>query len=226
MSQTFEPVTSRPDTKERILDAAEKLFADHGVTATSLRQITAAAGVNLAAVNYHFQSKDALAAAVLRRKLEPINEERLRRLDELEASAAGPLELEAVLDCFVQPVFEARYRKGLGHFPRFMARLSIEPGEWVASVLQPSLGPLLVRFFGAFQRALPQADPQEIFWGIFFGVGSFVHTLAHPTLFTLMARTHGIRPDDERVAHRLVCFFAAGLRGLTEDARTPGGNGQ
>lgn len=225
MSQTFKSAT-RPATKERILDAAEKLFADHGVTATSLRQITASAGVNLAAVNYHFQSKDALAAAVLRRKLEPINEERLRRLDELEASTADSLKLEAVLDCFVQPVFDPRYRKGLAHFPRFMARLSLEPGEWVASVLQPSLGPLLVRFSGALQRALPQASSQEIFWGIFFGVGSFVHTLANPYLFSLMARAQDVRPDDERVAYRLVCFFAAGLRGLAADAGPAGGNGQ
>ena len=73
------------DTKERLLDAAESLFADHGFAATSLRMITSAAGVNLASVNYHYGSKEALIQAVLERRLGPLNRDRLRRLDAIEA---------------------------------------------------------------------------------------------------------------------------------------------
>ena len=76
------------DTKERILDVAEHLFADSGFTATSLRDITSAAGVNLASVNYHFGSKEGLLSAVLHRRIGPLNERRLARLDEIERFTA------------------------------------------------------------------------------------------------------------------------------------------
>src|SRR5215831_1778832 len=94
-------------TKERILNAAERLFSRHGIEATSLRTITAEAGVNLAAVNYHFQSKDALVRSVVARRVGPVNERRLALLDGYEAAAGdGPLALEQVLDAFLRPVLE------------------------------------------------------------------------------------------------------------------------
>ena len=86
------------DTKDRILDTAERLFADKGYPATSLRDITNEAGVNLAAVNYHFGSKEALLSAVLDRRIGPVNEKRLELLDAAEAQAGNqPLALETVL---------------------------------------------------------------------------------------------------------------------------------
>src|SRR5437764_13750276 len=77
-------------TKQRILDTAESLFMEHGFEATSLRSITAAAGVNLAAVNYHFGSKEELFQSVLTRRLDPMNHARLSLLTRLEAAAAPP----------------------------------------------------------------------------------------------------------------------------------------
>src|SRR5579871_5345079 len=94
-------------TKDRILDTAERLFARDGFEATSLRAITAEAGVNLAAVNYHFQSKEALVRAVIGRRMGPVNEKRLAMLDACETAAGdGPLPLEGVLEAFVRPVLE------------------------------------------------------------------------------------------------------------------------
>src|SRR5262252_5809342 len=77
-------------TKDRILDAAEALFMEHGFEATSLRSITAAAGVNLAAVNYHFGSKEELFQAVLTRRLDPMNQERIELLEALEREPKPP----------------------------------------------------------------------------------------------------------------------------------------
>src|SRR5579863_9327890 len=94
-------------TKDRLLDAAERLFAQHGIEATSLRVITREAGVNLAAVNYHFQSKEALMHAVIARRLDPINEKRLAMLDACEAKAGeGPLAVDEVLHALLGPIFE------------------------------------------------------------------------------------------------------------------------
>src|SRR5689334_12024668 len=95
------------NTKDRILDTAERLFARDGVEATSLRAITTEAGVNLAAVNYHFQSKEALLHAVIARRVGPMNTRRIELLNAVEARAFGDLlPVAQVLDAFLRPVFE------------------------------------------------------------------------------------------------------------------------
>src|ERR1700689_3627548 len=94
-------------TKDRILNAAERLFARDGFEATSLRAITAEAGVNLAAVNYHFQSKEALVQAVIGRRMGPVTARRLALLDAYEAEAGdAAVPLEKLLDAFLRPVVE------------------------------------------------------------------------------------------------------------------------
>src|SRR5436309_2575270 len=95
-------IEQRVDTKTKILDAAENLFGHNGFEATSLRDITAAAAVNLAAVNYHFQSKDSLIDALIQRRIEPINRRRMAMLDE-----AGPNpSIEQIVEAFVLPLLE------------------------------------------------------------------------------------------------------------------------
>src|SRR5215468_2668082 len=94
-------------TKARILDAAEVLFMEHGFEATSLRAITAAAGVNLAAVNYHFGSKEELFQAVLTRRLDPMNQERVDLLTRLENEVAPrPLPCERILNAMFMPALK------------------------------------------------------------------------------------------------------------------------
>src|ERR1043165_3486317 len=107
---TLRAVKPQHETRTRILDAAEELFMQHGFEGTSMRLLTTQAGVNLAAVNYHFGSKDALIEAVFRRRLDPINAARIAELDRLEKEArernpAAPVRLaaEAVIRAFVGP---------------------------------------------------------------------------------------------------------------------------
>ena len=100
---------SRPKrtTKDKIMDAAEKLFAKKGFHGASLRNITTAAGVDLALVNYHFGSKERLLAAVLDRRGQVLNEERLQRLAAVRLSAAPhPPSTEAVVDAFLDPILD------------------------------------------------------------------------------------------------------------------------
>src|SRR5579863_10630017 len=99
MNEIFQ---EKPDTKSRILDAAEKLFAMNGFKPTSLRDITAEAQVNLAAVNYHFQSKDSLIDAVIARRIEPVNR---KRMEMLEAAGPNP-SVEQILTAFLAPVLD------------------------------------------------------------------------------------------------------------------------
>src|SRR5439155_11060378 len=95
-------VKPQHETRTRILDAAEELFMQHGFEATSMRVLTARAGVNLAAVNYHFGSKHALIEAVFRRRLDPMNTARIAALERLEKDAGGhALPPETIIRAFI-----------------------------------------------------------------------------------------------------------------------------
>ncbi|MGH8722039.1 MAG: TetR/AcrR family transcriptional regulator, partial [Burkholderiales bacterium] len=113
-------------TRTRILDAAEELFMQHGFEGTSMRQLTSRAGVNLAAVNYHFGSKDALIEAVFRRRLDPMNAARLAALDRLEDLSA-----ENIIRAFIGPSLRLiEDAKGGGrNFIRLLGRTYTEPAK-------------------------------------------------------------------------------------------------
>src|SRR5882672_4712439 len=106
---------AKTSPKDRILDAAEKLFAKQGFDGTSMRQLTVAAGMNLAAVNYHFGDKESLYAAMIGRRLRPLNEARLASLERAEQEAGGqPVPLARIIELLVRPVFELSKDKSRG----------------------------------------------------------------------------------------------------------------
>ena len=130
------------DTKEQILDVAERLFADRGFHATPLRDITSEAGVNLASVNYHFGSKEALLAAVLERRLSPVNARRLELLDAIEAAAGtGAPNAEEVIRAFLSPPFQKRHEWGAGgdNFLRLLGTYSLGNERAVSRHLLPTV---------------------------------------------------------------------------------------
>jgi AcrR family transcriptional regulator len=218
MNQSFESSAGR-NTKDRILDAAEHLFADHGFAATSLRQITAEADVNLAAVNYHFKSKESLLSAVIERTLSPINRRRMELLDELEGSSSvGPPQLEAVVRAFVRPAFEAKSTnpEGMRHFPRLMARVMAEPQEWAAPVLLPALHAITNRFMPMFQKAMGVNSRTTVVWGAQFTIGCMTRCLTAPEFIHTITEETVPKEDMEQILDRVVCFIVGGLQALAE----------
>ena len=198
------------DTKERILDAAEQLFADFGFATTSLRDITGEAGVNLASVNYHFGSKEALLNALLERRIAPINELRLQRHDEVErASGAMGQEMEQVLRAFHAPPFEIQAECGVGdrRFVRLLGRLHSETNEEFRTAFINQFMTILNRFTNALQRALPDVEPTEIGDRFWFLIGAMAHTMMWPQT---PGSTDTSR-DPEDTIESLIQFGAAGL---------------
>ena len=201
-----------PTTKTRILDAAERLFAELGFADTSLRSITAEAGANLAAVNYYFQSKEALLEAVLARRIGPINRERLSLLDACEAQAGdNPPPIEGLIRAFLAPVLSASHQ-GLAGFVRLFGRMHAEPGEAVEAVFHGQFAEIKSRFVAAFRRAMPNVPAEEMFWGVHFLIGAMAHTMSG--LHHLKFISDGLcdPSDSEAILNRLVAFFAAGFR--------------
>jgi AcrR family transcriptional regulator len=196
-------------TKERILGAAETLFARHGFAGASLRQVTAAAHVNLAAVNYHFGSKDNLIEEVFRRRLDELNE---RRLDALAtALASGTPKLEDVLGAFIRPALALSIDPSGGHaFMRVLARAYAEHDERLRKFLSDNYGHVLREFAAAIQRLLPHLDRETLYWRLDFITGALTHSMADfgpmKQRGTVSAPVHR-----ERAAAELVRFAAAGL---------------
>jgi len=208
------------DTKTRILDAAERLFVEHGFEATSLRQLTTAAGVNLAAVNYHFGSKEELFQAVLTRRLDPMNQERIERLEKLEREASGkPLSCEKILFAMLIPALRLARdeRRGGKNFLRLLGRAYADPAPFIRHFLSRQYAEMIGRYKEAFLRALPQLSRQELTWRLHFVMGALSYTLAGTDALKLFAQVTDT-DNDELLLQRLAPFLVAGLKAppLTE----------
>ncbi|HEV1287576.1 MAG TPA: TetR family transcriptional regulator [Bryobacteraceae bacterium] len=193
----------RSDTKTRILDAAEKLFGEKGFDGTSLREITTEADVNLAAVNYHFQSKDSLIEAVILRAAGPANGRRLAMLE-----AAGPkATVEQIVEAFVSPVLEYDYHS----IAPLMARVLSSP-EIMQRVFKQHIETLSRRFADAIAVALPELSAAERMWRLHFTAGAMAHTVTRaPLMRDLFGGVLDIN-DRQLLIARLVRFAAAGFR--------------
>ena len=202
-------------TKVAILNATERLVAAHGFGATSLRAITAAAGVNLAAVNYHFATKDALILAMLNRRMKPLNEARLALLDRFEAEAGqNPVPVEKILEALFRPVLEliARPSKGGRSFLRLLALCLAEPGAYLKPLVQKEFAEKTRRFHAALRRSLPGLSAVETHWRLHFAHGAFFHAVAHSQVLELSSNGRCRLTNVENVLDRLINFCAAGLR--------------
>jgi AcrR family transcriptional regulator len=190
------------ETKEKILDTAERLIGEQGYAATSLRQVIATAGVNLAAVHYHFGSKEELLDAVVARKVTPVNEARVALLERVEAeSAGGRPDVEKVLEAFFQPMVEVASRSP--GFPRLMGRMYAE--GMLPQVVSKHFRTTGMRFVDALQRALPGLPQTELLWRIHFMIGAMAHTMCVPPNFPLEATDVAPR------IRQLVTFLQAGF---------------
>jgi AcrR family transcriptional regulator len=204
------------DTKTRILDAAESLFMEHGFEATSLRSLTTAAGVNLAAVNYHFGTKEELFQAVLTRRLDPMNQERIDLLQRVEREAVGrALSCEKILFAMLIPALRlARDEKRGGkNFLRLLGRAYADPAPFIRHFLSAQYGDMIGLYKEAFLKALPHLSRQELTWRLHFVMGALSYTLAGTDALKLFAQMTAVEQyDDELLLQRLAPFLVAGLK--------------
>lgn len=197
------------DTKSRILDAAERLFAEHGFAATSVRALAEEAGVHLAAANYHFGSKQALLRTVIERRVGGVNEERLKRLARLRSRADGkPLEVEAVLDALLRPVLADHAAVEIRSISAMIFR---EPTETLGPVLLEVFGEVTDRFTEALGESLPHLGEYELTERLQLLIGTMVHVASGHLDFFLRSRELPARPP-EQLVEALTVFLGAALR--------------
>ncbi|MEN1940388.1 TetR family transcriptional regulator [Luteimonas sp. MJ246] len=197
-------------TKDRILGAAEELFAQHGFSGTSLRQVTGRADVNIAAVNYHFGSKENLINEVFRRRMDDMSRQRLAMLAEARASRPG--ELAPVLAAFVEPALAlARDRQGGGAFIRVIARAYAEKNDGLRKFLSEQYGHVLREFARAIAECVPELDKEQLYWRLDFLSGALTYAMSD---FGLIKRPTGVAEiaHRKRAAEELIRFAVAGIK--------------
>jgi AcrR family transcriptional regulator len=193
-----------------MLDVAEALFGEQGVDRVSVRDITEAAKVNVASVNYHFGSKEELIAAVFERRLGPLNTERLRLLDEVEEKAGGNgIPVEKILESFVHPALKCCEESGNSAFARLMGRCLAETRPEVEALLREQFAPVAARFEKALMKACPQLSRSDVYWRLKFTFGALHHWLLTREKF-IPSWAEKSTVDDQ--VRKLITFTAAGFR--------------
>lgn len=204
------------DTRQRILNTAAEQYAEVGYEAMSLRTLTEAAGVNLAAVNYHFGSKRSLFVTLVRESIRPINNERVRRLDLIAGhhDNVAPA-AEKIVDAYLRPLFEqaGTNQEGQVRFLRMVGRVLTEPEEFW-NLLEEGSGFCTVtpRFVQALQQALPHLPADEIEWRFFFMVSTLIGSFVQCRHVTNNGGCNIAQSDLDEMLHRMSAFITSGCR--------------
>jgi len=201
-------------TKNMVFAAAERLFAVHGFQKVSVRDITAEAGVNLASVNYHFGSKDALLLEIFRRRTAELNRMRARLLHEASDAHGGKPPVRAILEALIAPPVLWLDPKGDRMISvQFIIRSRSEGTEEMREALRSDVSHLR-RFADALLSARPDLAPEEVYWRLHFVLG-MIHNNRFAEFDRLNTLSEGLthEADSEALIKRMVDFAEAGFGG-------------
>jgi AcrR family transcriptional regulator len=203
------------DTKSRILDAAERLFARDGFHNTSLRTLTGLAEVNLAAVNYHFGSKEALLQAVIERRLLPLNKIRREKIEKVlrraQKQGTPPASLD-LLRAFIEPTLAFRHSgPGAKDFIALVGRAVSEPDETVRNCFMKLVMPLFLLLAESLGQAIPQLPTEILLARLHFTIGAMAHVMCLSNRDQSQLPEDLQFPKDELLLEQLLRFLQAGL---------------
>ena len=218
------------ETGDRIIHAAQKLFAERGFESVSLRDITTNALANVAAVNYHFGSKESLIDEVIIQHMEPIMHVRERLLDEAERKfQIGVVPLEVVLDAFMRPILTVMNESGESRklFCKFMGRCMNEGIDRIPAKLMRIEQRMMKRVTAMLADALADVDVEVLAWKLHFSFGVMAHTLMHEDTLKLVSKGTSGEPDFETTLQRMIDFCKGGLKaGSSGKAANTGGQSE
>lgn len=206
---------AQSETVERILDAAEQLFAEKGFAETSLRLITSKAGVNLAAVNYHFGSKKALIQAVFSRFLGPFCISLERELDRRQSQPESKASLEDLLNILVEQALAVKPRSGndLSIFMRLLGLAFSQSQGHLRRYLEEVYGTVFRRYMTLVYEAAPRVPSVELFWRVHFMLGAAAFSMSGiKALRAIAENDFGVNSSIEQVMRLMVPFLAQGMR--------------
>ncbi|RMG43453.1 MAG: TetR/AcrR family transcriptional regulator [Candidatus Dadabacteria bacterium] len=204
------------DTASKLLDAAEALFSERGISAVSVRDITTRAGTNVASAHYHFGSKDGLIKAVVKRRISAVNTRRLEMLKELKKQLGDkPVPVRDLMRAFLLPAITLIHEADGGgeHFVRFVARAQAETNETVRREMFSRLKKTVSIFLDEFERTLPNISREQVFIMLVFSAGAMMQSVLFPFDKFALATGCNSKLSRQEVIELLISFSTAGLEG-------------
>ena len=200
-------------TKNKILDAAESLFADKGFNGTSLREITSLAEVNLAAVNYHFGSKKELIKAVMSRYMNELSPNLQASLLVICQQENKPT-LNEVFSAFIDPLLSLNVfrENGTSNFLQLLGRGYTDSQGFLRWFLTTQYPEVITNFVSAVQRAYPELSAEDIFWRLHFTMGTVIFTMSSSdALMDIAMNDFEQKVDISDVIRKVIPFVASGV---------------
>ena len=203
-------------TPDRIVAAAERMFAEQGYRSVSVRSITVAAGVNIAAIHYHFGSKQELLEAIFNKRCAPMNDARLAMLAECRDEPGRPPMLEQVLEAYLRPsLIWPGDEQGARRFLRLRAVLAHEDLELSRDLISRHFNDVSRTFLKKLRELLPEISEEETYWRFHFLLGAHYYTLSNPGRITVLSEGRVDPSNAETSLAHMVPFFAAAFRAPT-----------
>ena len=206
------PAIPETGPKRKLLDAAEQLFADKGFDAVSVRDITKLAGANVAAVNYHFGSREGLLTLVMTRYLTPVNQQRLEMLDAAEKRANGnPVPVEELLEAMCRPLISQVTQSHLSEkvYCKLLGRVMSAQDRDLSLAMEEQMRPCAHRLHAALEKTFPDVPREEMVWRLHFVHGAMVHLLHNQAMFRRLGK---IEEEPLEVSfQRFLKFAVAGM---------------
>ena len=202
-------------TRKRILEATERIFAEKGYAAMTLREVTEAAGVNLAAVNYHFGSKEGLLTGMIERRVGPINEKRMALFEEARAAyGEGPIPLERIWQIIMEPLAEALETES-GYdvgFLRMIARSITEPSDFIQQTNNRFFRDLKEVAIREVYRNFPELGMEAVAYRIYLASSTMTGMIVQHERMTLELLALVDLSDIRKLFDEMVRFVCAGMR--------------
>ncbi|PZV18844.1 MAG: TetR/AcrR family transcriptional regulator [Pseudanabaena sp.] len=202
---------SPPNTKEQIIMVAERLFAEHGFDGTTLRNVVSEAGVNLAAVSYHFGSKEDLYRAVVAKYARPVVDQELYLLSELQ-KGLEPISVEGILTALIKPSLVILSQHADSHLvtAQFMGRCRTEP-EPIQSIANEEYDAASQAFLDVLQRILPDQSRSQLSWKLDLVIAALIRVLTEAGKPFALLKSNS-SSDIEETTQQLVRFLSPGMR--------------
>src|SRR5882724_10778426 len=204
------PRDDEEGTRDRILRTGERLFAERGFNGVSVRELAAAAQVNIASIGYHFDNKEGLLSEVYRRHCEPMIEERLRGLkaaSRLRGKAKIKAKIAAIIEAFIRPALQQVEAEDGETFIRLRAVLSGENSELLEKLVAENFDQSSTAFIDELCECLPHLSRTDVCWRFHFLLGTIYYTAAGPHRISAFSNGRCNPSDTEAVINELVPFM-------------------
>lgn len=214
------PAVVASDMRDHILDHAEGLFADHGFYGVTVREVARLARVDSALVHYYFETKLGLFEAVLARRSEVVNVERLRSMDAYARAAGDHITVEGCIEAFLEPIV----RRSLPHDPQWrnyfrLVALVNSAGSWGGEMMTRQFDSVIQRLVELLRKALPHASDVDLYWCYHFLSGALTLSLSETGRIDRLSGGICASGDVAAIYGRMVPFTAAGFRRICQPAK-------